>query len=499
MSGEEQSLSEVEMSPGVSDDGQSLSPGHSSGATGGGDSPLPGQQSQLTGVGDEASGVTDGLSIKSDEDDDRFPIGIREAVSQVLNGYDWTLVPMPVRVNSGSKSKPHVKRPMNAFMVWAQAARRKLADQYPHLHNAELSKTLGKLWRLLNESDKRPFIEEAERLRKQHKKDYPEYKYQPRRRKNGKPGSSSEGDGHSEGEVSHSQSHYKSLHLEVVHTGGTGSPLGDGHHPHAAGQSHSPPTPPTTPKTELQSGKSSEGKRESGVAGGSRGGMGVGAECASGSGSGPGKPHIDFGNVDIGEISHEVMANMEPFDVNEFDQYLPPNGHPSVGQGAGAGAGSSASPYAYGISSALAAASGHSAAWLSKQHQQHQNQHHGSPLGSDPSKAQIKSEAGPGAHFSEASSVPGSHVTYTPLSLPHYSSAFPSLASRAQFAEYADHQASGAYYAHSSQAPGLYSAFSYMGPSQRPLYTAITDPASVPQSHSPTHWEQPVYTTLSRP
>lgn len=149
MSGEEHSMSEAELSPGGSDDGHSLSPTHS-GATGGRDSPLIGPSKQLTTLcGAEGGGGENGniTVAKSEEDDDRFPIGIREAVSQVLDGYDWTLVPMPVRVNNGSKSKPHVKRPMNAFMVWAQAARRKLADQYPHLHNAELSKTLGKLWR----------------------------------------------------------------------------------------------------------------------------------------------------------------------------------------------------------------------------------------------------------------------------------------------------------------------------------------------------------------
>lgn len=111
---------------------------------------------------------------------------INETVTKVLQGYDWaTMVPIASKAAS-DKKKLHVKRPMNAFMVWAQAARRKLADQYPQLHNAELSKTLGKLWRLLNDADKKPFVEEAERLRVIHKREHPDYKYQPRRRKQNK-------------------------------------------------------------------------------------------------------------------------------------------------------------------------------------------------------------------------------------------------------------------------------------------------------------------------
>lgn len=264
---------------------------------------------------------------------------ISAAVTKVLQGYDWTLVPVATK-GSGDKRAAHVKRPMNAFMVWAQAARRILADQYPQLHNAELSKTLGKLWRLLSDSDKKPFIEEADRLRVIHKREHPDYKYQPRRRKQNGPSGR-------EGSPSRNQSNVtfnvsRSLKQEDSSPRGTQGPNSpqsgvSSSPPTTPNQGLSPPTPPTTPRGQHYANQGNQPQPNSTM---------YQQDLAIGSSSDSPHQHqpgVDFRYIEVGDglpieegqlnglgslggVGLNLPLNLQECEVesNELDQYLRP-------------------------------------------------------------------------------------------------------------------------------------------------------------------------------
>ncbi|KAI2659028.1 Transcription factor SOX-13 [Labeo rohita] len=63
---------------------------------------------------------------------------------------------------SRTPSSGHIKRPMNAFMVWAKDERRRSR------------------WKSMSNQEKQPYYEEQARLSRQHLERYPDYKYKPR-------------------------------------------------------------------------------------------------------------------------------------------------------------------------------------------------------------------------------------------------------------------------------------------------------------------------------
>jgi len=93
------------------------------------------------------------------------------------------LPPPSITSQKKNAARPdHIRRPMNAFMIWSQITRRKIIEKTPELHNAEISRSLGRMWRELPEHFKLPYIQEAERLRLQHMRDHPDYKYKPKKK-----------------------------------------------------------------------------------------------------------------------------------------------------------------------------------------------------------------------------------------------------------------------------------------------------------------------------
>ncbi|KAI0384906.1 hypothetical protein F5Y04DRAFT_269315 [Hypomontagnella monticulosa] len=76
---------------------------------------------------------------------------------------------------------PKVPRPRNAFILYRQHYQGQVAARHPGLANPEISKLIGEQWREQPEEVKNNWKRLAEEEKIRHQRQYPDYRYQPRR------------------------------------------------------------------------------------------------------------------------------------------------------------------------------------------------------------------------------------------------------------------------------------------------------------------------------
>nr|CED81987.1 SexM protein [Phycomyces nitens] len=88
-----------------------------------------------------------------------------------------------VRNKSMTTSAVKIRRPKNAFMLYRQAVHPRILSANSSLHNKDISRTAGEMWRNEKEEVRKYYERKADEERLYHSKKFPGYIYKPQQRK----------------------------------------------------------------------------------------------------------------------------------------------------------------------------------------------------------------------------------------------------------------------------------------------------------------------------
>ncbi|KAJ8005218.1 hypothetical protein DPEC_G00144350 [Dallia pectoralis] len=95
------------------------------------------------------------------------------------------------KISPGKREKDHIRRPMNAFMIFSKRHRALVHQRHPNQDNRTVSKILGEWWYALGPKEKQKYHDLAFQVKEAHFKAHPDWKWCNKDRKK----SSSEGRG----------------------------------------------------------------------------------------------------------------------------------------------------------------------------------------------------------------------------------------------------------------------------------------------------------------
>jgi HMG box factor len=119
-----------------------------------------------------------GADLENDQTQDReqeTQIVFKQSMSQVKEPTTLCMCP----------TKPKIPRPQNAFILYRRWRQQPMSAQYPDESNPQISVRIGQEWtKGLSEEQKEIWRQRAEEEKARHHREYPGYRYQPKRRIN---------------------------------------------------------------------------------------------------------------------------------------------------------------------------------------------------------------------------------------------------------------------------------------------------------------------------